>query len=191
MKSQNLKMCCCFRFWEEDMKRILGLTAAVALLILPSAWAGTASRTVPINATTLNACVVSPNNLSPSLDLDPDYDASVNYGITSQASVSIAVFCNKLTPISLRSLVANTTTTTPGTAGTVLLTLAKQSPLPLGDTINVRVWFTVGTTTTPFPGPGFVGSSRYLHTLFAGWLGNQFAASSGFYSGSMQFTVTF
>ena len=141
---------------------------------------------MPINATTLNSCVIDPSNINPSIFLDPDYEAALSYS-GSAASIPITVFCNKNTPITQRSITDNSVTTTAGESNSVETTLTKVGGT---DTLNVRVWFTVLMGGPVFAGP-FLGATRYTTRIDAGWKGGQFGASSGFYSGSVLFTITF
>lgn len=173
------------------MKRILELTVGITLIMLPSAWAGTASRTVPINATTLNSCViVLPGGTSIDFDNSAAYTASGSYS-GDNGNIPASVYCNKLTPLTQRSVTGISTTITPGEPNAVDVVLTKYSPTANGDTIKVRAWFTVGLTTPSTNDSGFVGAVKYRQILYAGWKNGQWGASTGSYSGSFQFSVTF
>jgi len=171
------------------MKKFLGLAVGTVILTLSPALAavgGTTTTPVPINATTLNSCIIDPANANPTIDLAPDYQAANTYS-GSNGGVTIIVFCNKGTPISGRRITGNSVTTTAGESNSVEATLTKDGGT---DTVNVRVWFTVGTSSTPSSGT-YAGATRYTQRVEAGWKGGQYGASSGFYSGSVQFAVTF
>jgi hypothetical protein len=173
------------------MKRILELTVGMTLLMLPSAWAGTVPTSIPINATTVSSCVIVITSSNASIDLNASqqYTASGSYS-GADGFVTTSVYCNKLTPLTQRSVTGVTTTTTFGEANAVDVVLAKFFPTANGDTIKVRAWFTNGTVA-PSSDPGFVGATRYRQNVAAGWKNGQWGASSGQYAGSVQFSVTF
>ncbi|OLV18630.1 hypothetical protein [Deinococcus marmoris] len=164
------------------------VTALLPLLLVPSALAASATATIPVNATTQSACQFDTANNSPTIDL-PDYEAALaSTYVADQAQVSISVYCNKGTPLSARKIGGSALATTRASAVTIPLALDGVANNP---TVNALVWYTVGGSNT-VPNGAFKGATRYVSVVRSGWpQAAQFSTPTGFYSGTVDFTVEF
>lgn len=167
------------------------LLSALSLLTLPAALAAQSSTTVPLNITTLSSCVFDQANASPTIDLSPAYQAalaSTSGSPQGQGQVSVSVYCNKNTPVSQRTLIGETSTSTP--SAHVSTKLTQFSPGST-DQLNVEAWFTAGSSA-PMPSGPYKGATRSVTLVYAGWPTTpQFNASSGFYTGSVSLVISF
>lgn len=158
------------------------------ILWLSTATAATMTNTVTLNAATQSACQFDTSNSSPTIEMS-DYEAALASGYTGSASqVNVIVFCNAGTPLDSRRIGGSASAKARGTAITVPLTLDGTLGNP---TLNTLVWYTTGTSTTVNTG-AFKGATRYPSTIFAGYPQQaQFGAPTGFYTGTVDFTVEF
>ncbi|WP_230284218.1 hypothetical protein [Deinococcus sp. 23YEL01] len=158
------------------------------ILWLSTAAAASMTNTVTVNAATQSACQFDTANSSPTIEM-ADYEAALASGYTGSAGqVSVIVFCNAGTPLTGRRIGGSAAATARGTAITVPLTL---DGTPGDPTLNTLVWYTTGTSNTVNSG-AFKGAVRYPSTIFAGYPQQaQFGAPTGFYTGTVDFTVEF
>ncbi|MBZ9752557.1 hypothetical protein K7W42_17040 [Deinococcus sp. HMF7604] len=158
------------------------------LVCFSAATAATTSTTVTINAATQSACQFDTANSSPTIEL-PDYEAALaNTYSGEQAQVSISVYCNSGTALTARKIGGSTVATTKQNAVPVTLT---RDGAAGGPTINTLVWFSAGGTNTVASG-AFKGATRYVSVIRSGWPQQaQFSAPTGFYTGTVDFTVEF
>ncbi|AZI44137.1 hypothetical protein EHF33_14625 [Deinococcus psychrotolerans] len=160
---------------------------ALLISLTSAALAAQSSTTIPLNVTTSSSCVFDQANSAPTIDLYPEYKAgSVTSG--PQGQVSVSVYCNKNTPISQRTLIGTTSTSTPGAHVTAVLT---QFSPGTTDQLNVEAWFVTGPNSPVINGT-YRGATRSVTLVNAGWpSAPQFNASSGFYTGSVSLVISF
>lgn len=165
-----------------------GLSACIFLALSSALAAQTTTTAVPLNATTQSACQFDTANANPTIDL-PDYEAALAATYSpDQAQVSVSVYCNKGTPISARKLAGNALANSAATAVTLTLNMDGVAGSPTFDT---RVWYVAGPSNAVANGV-FKGAQRYVTVIHAGWPTTpQFRAPTGFYTGSVDFTVEF
>lgn len=158
------------------------------VMTLSSALAAQTTTAVPLNASTQSACQFDTANANATIDL-PDYEAALAATYApDQAQVSVSVYCNKGTPISARKLAGNAGANSAATAVTLTLNMDGTAGSPTFDT---RVWYVAGPTNAVANGV-FKGAQRYVTVIHAGWPTTpQFRAPTGFYTGSVDFTVEF
>lgn len=164
------------------------LFVLLPLLFSTTTLAASVTAPVPVTAATQSACVFDTANSEPTIDL-PEYEAALASTYAGeQAQVSISVYCNKGTTLSARALGGSSGATTKQTAVTVPLTL---DGTPNSPAINTLVWYTTGGSNT-VPSGTFKGAVRYVSVIRAGWPQTpQFSAKTGFYTGSVVFSVDF
>lgn len=157
------------------------------LLSVTSALAGSSSSVVPLNISATSSCVFDGANSSPGIDLNPAYQAG-NIPSGSQGQVSVAVYCNKGTVLTGRTLIGSTSTSTPNAHIRTVLT---QFSPGTSDTINAETWFTAGSSS-PVPSGLYRGATRTVTIVNAGWPTTaQFGASTGFYLGDVSLVISF
>lgn len=158
------------------------------VLWLSTATAASMTNTVTVSAATQSACQFDTANSSPTIGMD-DYEAALASGYTgSVGEVSVFVFCNAGTPLKGRRIGGSAAATARGTAITVPLTL---DGTPGNPTLNTLVWYSPVSSNIQANGP-FKGAVRYPSKIFAGYPQQaQFGAPTGFYMGTVDFTVEF
>lgn len=146
------------------------------------------STAVPVTAVTQSACQFDTANSSPTIDL-PDYAAAEATTYTGElAQVSISVYCNAGTPLTARTIGGSSAAVNIATAVPVVL---RKDGVINAPAINALVWYTAGSSNTVTSGT-FQGARRYVSVIRAGWPTQaQFSAPTGFYSGTVDFTVEF
>jgi hypothetical protein len=168
--------------------RLASLSVCTLLALSSASAVQTATTAVPLNATTQSACQFDTANANATIDL-PDYEAALAATSASeQAQVSVSVYCNKGTPISARRLAGNVAANSAVTAITLPLTLEGVAGSP---TFEARLWYTAGPSNAVTSGV-FKGAQRYVTVIRAGWpTAPQYRAPTGFYTGTVDFTVEF
>lgn len=167
------------------MKKVF-ITAG--LLGVSFAAAASTFTTVPVTAVTQSACQFDTANSSPNIEM-PDYAAAAAATYIGElAQVSVNVYCNSGTLPTARKIGGSSAAVNIATAVPVALYKDGVTNLPA---INALVWYTAGTSNI-VPSGTFQGARRYVSVIRAGWPTQaQFSAPTGFYSGSVDFTVEF
>jgi len=169
------------------MKKVFMTMALLGASLAFAAPVGT-STTVPVTAVTQSACTFDTSNSNPTIEMS-DYAAAAAATYTGeQAQVPVSVYCNAGTAPTARMIGGSSAAVNIATAVPVAL---RKDGLINAPAINALVWYTAGTPNTVASGT-FQGARRYPMTIRAGWPTQaQFSAPTGFYSGSIDFTVEF
>ncbi|WP_189066679.1 hypothetical protein [Deinococcus seoulensis] len=164
------------------------LCFTLPIIWLSTATAATMTNTVTVNAATQSACQFSTGNSNSEINMS-DYEAALASGYSDSAgSVGVSVFCNAGTSLTGRRIGGSAAATARGTAITVPLTL---DGTPGNPTLNTLVWYSPVSSNIQANGP-FKGAVRYPSNIFAGYPQQaQFGAPTGFYTGTVDFTVEF